>query len=166
MCLLSISIHLLGVCKLVKSAHIRYFCEISMIAHALVLKDTFTPRFASMQSILEFLENYEVILAKFSSSFIYMLSLSSFFFVSIFCKVGQIVWCIKWHYSIFVSNPDRLVNIWELYHIGNYKRVSKNTNLISTTKTQCQTIEIRSDASFDRHVLLQLWYMLAFSPFT
>ena len=41
-------------CKLVQSAHIRYFYENSMIAHAaLVLKDTFTPRFASMQSILD-----------------------------------------------------------------------------------------------------------------
>ena len=40
-----------------------------MIAHAaLVLKDTFAPRFASIQVIqdsVEFLENYEVILAKF-----------------------------------------------------------------------------------------------------
>ena len=51
-----------------------------MIAHAaLVMKDTFAPRFASIQSVLdcvEFLENDEVILAKFSSSCIYMLSLS------------------------------------------------------------------------------------------
>ena len=43
-----------------------------MIAHAaLKLKDTFTPRFASTQLVLdsvEFLENYEVILAKFSDS--------------------------------------------------------------------------------------------------
>ena len=66
--------------KLVPSAHIRYFCEISMIARAaLKLKDTFAPRFASIQSFLdsvEFLKNYEVILAKFSSSCIYMSSLS------------------------------------------------------------------------------------------
>ena len=66
--------------KLVPSAHIRYFCEISMIARAaLKLKDTFVPRFASIQSVLdsvEFLKNYEVILAKFSSSCIYMSSLS------------------------------------------------------------------------------------------
>ena len=66
-----------------------------MIAHAaLVLKDTFTPRFASIPANLdsvEFLENYEVILAKFSSSCVYMLSLSFFFVVFIFCKVGQIV---------------------------------------------------------------------------
>ena len=51
-----------------------------MIAHtALVVKDTFAQRFASMQSILdsaEFLENYEVIFAKFSSSCVYILSLS------------------------------------------------------------------------------------------
>ena len=48
-----------------------------MIAHAaLKLEDTFAPRFASIESVLEFLENYEVILAKFSSSCIYMLSLS------------------------------------------------------------------------------------------
>ena len=67
MCLLSLSIHLLGFCKLVQSAHVHYFCENSMIAHAvLVLKYTFAPRFASIQVILdpvEFLENYEVILA-------------------------------------------------------------------------------------------------------
>ena len=66
--------------KLVPSAHIRYFCENSMIAHnALKLKDTFASRFANIQSVLdsvEFLENDEVILAKFSSSCIFMLSLS------------------------------------------------------------------------------------------
>ena len=66
-----------------------------MIADAaLVLKDTFAPRFASIQAILdtvEFLENYEVILAEFSSSCCYMLSFSFFFFVFIFCDVGQIV---------------------------------------------------------------------------
>ena len=66
--------------KLVLSAHIRYFCEISMIARAaLKLKDTFATRFASIQSVLdsvEFLKNYEVILAKLLSSCIYMSSLS------------------------------------------------------------------------------------------
>ena len=37
-------------CKLAPSAHKRYFCENSMIAHAaLVLKDTFAPRFANIQ---------------------------------------------------------------------------------------------------------------------
>ena len=37
-------------CKLAPSAHIRYFCENSMIAHpALVLRDTFAPVFASIQ---------------------------------------------------------------------------------------------------------------------
>ena len=37
-----------SLCKLAPSAHIRYFCKYSMIAHAaLVLKDTFAPRFAS-----------------------------------------------------------------------------------------------------------------------
>ena len=57
-------------CKLAPtcSAHIRYFCENSMIAHAaFVIKDTFAPRFASIQWILdsvEFFENSEVILAK------------------------------------------------------------------------------------------------------
>ena len=65
---------------LVPSAHIRYICAHSMIAHAaLKLKDTFAPRFASIQSVLdsmEVLENYEVILAIFSSSCVYMLSLS------------------------------------------------------------------------------------------
>ena len=59
---------------------IRYFCEISMIARAaLKLKDIFAPQFATIQSVLdsvEFLKNYEVILAKFSSSCIYMSSLS------------------------------------------------------------------------------------------
>ena len=51
-----------------------------MIAHsALVMKDAFAPRFASMQWILdsvEFLENSKVILAKFSSSCVDMLSFS------------------------------------------------------------------------------------------
>ena len=49
-----------------------------MIAHAaLVMKDTFAPRFASMQWIMdsvEFFENSELILAKFSSACVYMLS--------------------------------------------------------------------------------------------
>ena len=67
-------------CKLARSVHIRYFCEKSMIAHAaLILTDTFAPVFASIERILdsvEFLENSEVILAKFSSSCVYMLSLS------------------------------------------------------------------------------------------
>ena len=93
MCLLSLSIHLLGFRKLVQSAHVAYFCENSMIAYApLVLKDTFAPRFASIQVILdpvEVLENYEVILAKFSSSCCYMLSLGIFFVVFIFCDLGQ-----------------------------------------------------------------------------
>ena len=66
-----------------------------MIAHApLVLKDTFASRYARIQVILdpvEFLETYEVILAKFSSSCCYMLSCSFFFVVFIFCDVGQIV---------------------------------------------------------------------------
>ena len=36
--------------KLAPSAHIRYFCENSMIAHtALILTNTFAPIFASMQ---------------------------------------------------------------------------------------------------------------------
>ena len=68
---------------------------IVLIAHAvLVLKDTFAPRFATIQAILdsvEFLEKYEVILAKFRSSCYYMLSFSFFFFVFIFYNVGQIV---------------------------------------------------------------------------
>ena len=54
--------------KLVQIAHIRYFCENSMMAHAaLVLNDTSTPQFASIKSSLDcvdFLDNYEVILAK------------------------------------------------------------------------------------------------------
>ena len=89
------------VCKLAPSAHIRYVCENSMIAHsAFVMKDTFTPRFASIQWILdsvEFLKNSEVILAKFPSSCVYMLSFSWFVVVFRFCKVGQLVWCIKCH---------------------------------------------------------------------
>ena len=37
-------------CKLAPSADMRYFCEKSMLAHsALVMKDTFAPRFASIQ---------------------------------------------------------------------------------------------------------------------
>ena len=51
-----------------------------MIAHAvLVLTDTFAPEFASIRWILDsvdFLETSEVILAIFSSSLVYMLSLS------------------------------------------------------------------------------------------
>ena len=61
--------------KLVHSA-IRYFCGNSMIAHAALVLKT---RFAIIQSILdsvEYLENYEIILATFSSSCFYMLSLS------------------------------------------------------------------------------------------
>ena len=83
--------------KLVPSAHIRYFCENSMIARAaLNLKDTFAPRFASIHSVLdsvEFLEKFRgnSILAKFSISCVYMLSLSKFFVVFRFCKVGQFV---------------------------------------------------------------------------
>ena len=88
MCLLSLSSHLLGLCK-VQS----YFFVNSTIAHAaLVQKDTFTPRFANIQYILDFvdfLENYEVILAKFSNSCVYMLSLSLFVVVFISCKMGQ-----------------------------------------------------------------------------
>ena len=67
-------------CKLVLSAHIRYFCDNSMMAHAaLILKDTFAPLFANIHSVLDsvkFLENFEVILAKFSSYSAYKLSLS------------------------------------------------------------------------------------------
>ena len=87
--------------KIVLSAIICHFCEKLMIAHAaLVLKDTFAPRFAIIQAIMdpvEFLENYEVILATFSSSCCYMLSFSFFFVVFIICDVGQTVWCIKCH---------------------------------------------------------------------
>ena len=54
--------------------------KFQMIARAaLTLKDTFALRFASIQSVLdsvEFLKNSEVILAKFSSSCVYMLSFS------------------------------------------------------------------------------------------
>ena len=77
-----------------QNAHIRYFCENAMIAHAVLkLKDTFAPRFARTQSVLdsvEFLKNYEVILAKLSSYCIYMLSLGYFFVVFRFCRVGQL----------------------------------------------------------------------------
>ena len=66
-----------------------------MITHdALVLKDTFAPRFGSIQAILDsvkHLDNYEVILAKFSNSCCYILSFSFFFVMFIFCIVGQIV---------------------------------------------------------------------------
>ena len=41
---------LIWFCKTAPSAHIRYFYEHSRIAHAaLVLKDIFAPRFASMR---------------------------------------------------------------------------------------------------------------------
>ena len=66
-------------CKRTPSVHIRN-SENSMIAHSsLVLTDTFAPEFTSIQCIqdfVEFLENSEVILAKFSSSWVSMLSLS------------------------------------------------------------------------------------------
>ena len=88
-------------CKLAPCDFIRYFCENSMIAHAaLVIKDTFAQRFASIQWILdsvEFLENSEVILARYSRSCVFMLPLSLFVVVFRFCKVGQLVWCIKCH---------------------------------------------------------------------
>ena len=51
-----------------------YFFEKSMIAHAALDKKD-TPRFASIQAILdsvEFLENYDVIMTKFSSSCCYI----------------------------------------------------------------------------------------------
>ena len=93
--------------KIVLTVIICHFCEKSMIAHAaLVLKDTFAPRFASIQAILdpvEFLENYEVILAKFSSSCCYMLSFSIFFVVFIFCDVGQMV---SSHFGLFPFRPQ------------------------------------------------------------
>ena len=67
-------------CKLTPSALIRYFCENSMITYArLVLTDTFAPLFASIQWILDsmdFFENSEAILSKFSSSWVFILSLS------------------------------------------------------------------------------------------
>ena len=66
--------------KIVLSPLICHFCEKSMIAHAaLILKDTFVHRFESIHEILdpvEFLENYEVMLAKFLSPCCYMLSFS------------------------------------------------------------------------------------------
>ena len=88
MCLPLLSIHLLGFCKLVKSANIRYFCEKSMNAHAaLVLKIHLQPNLLW----IFLLENYEAILAKFSSYCVNMLSLSYYVVVLIFCKVGQMV---------------------------------------------------------------------------
>ena len=81
--------------KIVLSTLICHFYEKSMIVFAaLVLEDTFGARFASIQEILdsvEFLENYEVILALFTSSCYYMLSFSFFVVVFIFCKMEQIV---------------------------------------------------------------------------
>ena len=62
-----------------------------MIHVALVLKDTFAPQFASTHALLESVDYYEVILDKFSSYRFYMLSLSTFIFVLIFCKLRQIV---------------------------------------------------------------------------
>ena len=106
---------------------IRHFCENSIITHAaFALKDKFAPRFASIQSIfdsMEFLENYEVILAKFSSSCIYILSLSYFSVVFIFCKVGQIVWCIKCHLSVFII--DYCLTIWGNVPKSQIERINK-----------------------------------------
>ena len=67
-----------------------------MIARtALVLNDAFGPRFASIVHVIldpwDFLKNYEVILAKSSSSYFHMLSLSNFFVVFIYCNVRLIV---------------------------------------------------------------------------
>ena len=86
---------------LLVSAQMSQFWEKLIITQAaLALKDRFAPRCARIQTILDFgafLENYEVILAKFSSSCCFMLSFSFFFVVFIFCKVGHISWCIKCH---------------------------------------------------------------------
>ena len=63
--------------KIVLRTLICQFCEKSMKAQsALALKDTFVPRFERKQVILDSaicLENYEVILAKFSSSFFFII---------------------------------------------------------------------------------------------
>ena len=75
-------------CKLVQRAHIHYLCEASMIAHAALVLYTPISRIQLILDSVEFFENYEVILAKFSSSCCYMLSFSFFFVVFIFCKVG------------------------------------------------------------------------------
>ena len=61
---------------------------------ALVLKDAFVPQFAGIRAILDslqFLENFEVILANISSSCFYVLSLSKFFVVFIFYYVRLMV---------------------------------------------------------------------------
>ena len=78
--------------KIVLSAFICHFCENSMIAHAaLVSKDTLAQRFLSIQAILAsvgFFENCEDILAKFSRSCCYLLSVSFFFAVFILLSYG------------------------------------------------------------------------------
>ena len=72
-----------------------HFSEKSMIARAsLVLRDAYAPQFASIHAILDsvdFLENFEVILANFSSSCFYVLYLSQFSIVFIFYYVRLIV---------------------------------------------------------------------------
>ena len=74
-------------CKFVLSALIRHFCEKSTIAGtALALKDAFAPticKHTGNSGLCDFLENYLVILAKFSSSCLYMFSFSYFFVVFI-----------------------------------------------------------------------------------
>ena len=103
-----------------------HFCEKSMITYAaLVLKDTFAPRAASIQSILDsvdFLENYEVILAKFSSSCCYMLSFSFFFVHILLSKNYTLIY--KTSSVILCTDPDRFDNIWELYHIESCRKPS------------------------------------------
>ena len=94
-----------------------------MIAHAaLELKDTFATRLASIKSVLdsvEILENYEVILAKFSSSCIYMLFFGSFFVMFRFCKVGQLVFMYKMSLVHLRIKPRQTC---QNLHIGNYTK--------------------------------------------
>ena len=94
--------------------------KVPIYAHA-ASKYIYTP-IASIKSILDSVDFFLENLAKFSSSCVYMLPMSYFFVVFKFRKEGQIVWCIRCHKSIFESNPDRRVNIWEHFDMKNYAK--------------------------------------------
>ena len=79
--------------EIVLSALICHFCEKKMnySSHCIGSKIYICTTICKHTGNSGLLENYEVILAKFSSSCYYMLSFSFFFVVFIFRKVGQIV---------------------------------------------------------------------------
>ena len=151
--------------KIEISALIYHFCEKSMITHAaLKLKLTFAPQFTSIHAIVDSvdcLENCEVILTKFSNSCYYMLSLSLFFVVFINCWVRIILWYIKRHQSFFVPSPDRLVNIWELYHIESHRTLRNGYGVGSPTIGP--TSSVRLHISICLHKITEILFYVTLS---